>query len=219
MTRALVLDFGGVISRTLFETHALTEKALGLAAGTLTWRGPFEPESDPLWRSMQNDEISERDYWYRRTRDVAALAGENWTEMSQFVIAARGADPMPVIRPEALKAIERARRSGCKLAILSNELDLFYGADFRKKLPFLADFDVIHDATYTNILKPDRRAYEACIEALGIGAADCVFVDDQVRNIKGAQAVGMKTVHFDVSQPAAGFARALDLLELTGETL
>jgi len=29
-TRALVLDFGGVISRTLFETHDLSEAALGL---------------------------------------------------------------------------------------------------------------------------------------------------------------------------------------------
>ena len=34
------------------------------------------------------------------------------------------------------------------LAILSNELDLFYGADFREKLPFLADFDVIVDAMF-----------------------------------------------------------------------
>ncbi|RWF53196.1 MAG: HAD family phosphatase, partial [Mesorhizobium sp.] len=29
--KALVLDFGGVVTRTLFETHALTERALGLA--------------------------------------------------------------------------------------------------------------------------------------------------------------------------------------------
>ena len=41
----LVLDFGGVISKTLFETHALSEAALGLSAGSLTWRGPFEPET------------------------------------------------------------------------------------------------------------------------------------------------------------------------------
>jgi len=41
--KALILDFGGVISRTLFETHALSEAALGLAAGTLTWQGPFAP--------------------------------------------------------------------------------------------------------------------------------------------------------------------------------
>ncbi|MCP4319431.1 MAG: HAD-IA family hydrolase [Hyphomicrobiales bacterium] len=219
MSKALVLDFGGVISRTLFETHHLTEKALGLAAGTLTWRGPFDPAGDPLWQSMQEDRITEREYWLQRAKDVAELVGENWTQMSQFVIAARGADPMPVIRPEALNAIEQARRAGCKLAILSNELDLFYGAVFRKKLPFLEEFSVIHDATYTKILKPDRRAYEALIKDLALAAGDCIFVDDQARNISGARAVGMKTVHFDVSQPAAGFARALDLLELTGETL
>ncbi|RUZ02579.1 HAD family phosphatase, partial [Mesorhizobium sp. M7A.F.Ca.CA.001.12.2.1] len=51
--QALVLDFGGVVTRTLFETHALTEQALGLAPGTLQWRGPFDPGSDPLWRAMQ----------------------------------------------------------------------------------------------------------------------------------------------------------------------
>ena len=51
--QALVLDFGGVISRMLFETHPLTEAALGLAPGTLRWRGPFDPAHDPLWRAMQ----------------------------------------------------------------------------------------------------------------------------------------------------------------------
>ncbi|MEM9106050.1 MAG: HAD-IA family hydrolase [Pseudomonadota bacterium] len=218
MTRALVLDFGGVVTRTLFETHALTEEALGLAPGSLTWRGPFDPDNDPLWQSMQNDEITERQYWHQRTSDVAELAGENWTEMAQFVVAARGADPMPIIRPEALAAIETARQAGCRLAILSNELDLFYGRDFRKKLPFLASFDVIHDATHTKILKPDPYAYQACIEALGLAAENCVFVDDQARNIAGAKAVGMHTVHFDVSQPGAGFARALDLLDTEGDT-
>ena len=34
--QALVLDFGGVISRTLFETHALPEAALGLPPGIMT---------------------------------------------------------------------------------------------------------------------------------------------------------------------------------------
>ncbi|MGO8586959.1 hypothetical protein ACC846_39105, partial [Rhizobium ruizarguesonis] len=41
--RSLILDFGGVVTRTLFETHYVTERALGLAAGTLTWRGPCHP--------------------------------------------------------------------------------------------------------------------------------------------------------------------------------
>lgn len=212
---ALVLDFGGVVTRTLFETHDLTEKALGLPCGTLTWKGPFDPGTDPLWQSMQADEISERDYWRKRTEDVARLTGQPFTEMSDFVRAARGADPEAVMRPEALAAIDSARQGGKKLAILSNELDLFYGADFREKLPFLKDFDVIVDATYTKILKPDPRAYALCLKELALPAHACVFVDDQFRNIAGAEAVGLQTVHFDVLDPAASFADALRLLALS----
>jgi putative hydrolase of the HAD superfamily len=163
MAGALVLDFGGVISRTLFETHAQSEAALGLPPGTLTWRGPFDPASDAPWRAMQAGEMTERDYWALRMRETGALVGEVWTEFPQFVGRLRGADPAAVIRPEALAAIDRARAAGCRLAILSNELDLFYGAGFRDRLPFLKDFDVIVDATYTGILKPDSRAYAAVV--------------------------------------------------------
>ena len=90
---ALILDFGGVVTRTLFETHDLTERALGLAPGSLTWRGPFDPENDSLWQSMQRDEISEREYWLERTRQVSKMVGQNWSAMSDFVKAARGASP------------------------------------------------------------------------------------------------------------------------------
>jgi putative hydrolase of the HAD superfamily len=210
--RALVLDFGGVISRTLFETHDLSEAALGLPPGTLTWRGPFAPEADPLWQAMQADQITERDYWLARTRSVGALVGEEWSDMQTFVQRARGADVAAVIRPEAVAAVHQAKAAGCKLAILSNELDLFYGASFRERLPLLQLFDVVIDATYTGILKPDPRAYALCTDALGVPARDCVFVDDQSRNVLGAQKQGWHTVHFDVTDPAASYARALELL-------
>ena len=206
---ALILDFGGVISRTLFETHDITERALGLARGTLTWRGPFDPASDPLWVSMQDGAISERDYWLTRTREVGALLGERWTRMEEFVVRARGADPAGVIRPEADRAIRAAKADGIKLAILSNELDLFYGAGLRKRLPLLALFDVIVDATHTKVLKPDPRAYGQVLQELGVKASDCVFVDDQTRNVEGAIAAGMMAVAFDVRAPENGYRRAL----------
>ncbi len=210
--KAMILDFGGVISRTLFETHALSEAALGLPAGTLTWQGPFAPEADTLWQAMQADQISERDYWLQRTREVGRLLGEEWTEMQTFVQRARGADVQAVIRPEAVAAIEQAKALGYKLGILSNELDLFYGADFRERLPLLQSFDVIVDATYTHILKPDPRAYQACWQALGVRAEHAVFVADQQRNVEGARRCGLAVVHLDVCRPAAGFSEALRLL-------
>ena len=212
--RALILDFGGVVTRTLFETHDITERALGLPTGTLTWRGPFDPATDPLWVSMQNREISERDYWMARTAEVGNLVGETWTDMQTFVQRARGAEADLVLRPEARDAITRAKAAGLRLAILSNELDLFYGVEFRKRFPLIEFFDVIVDATYTKILKPDPRAYERVIAELGLPRAACVFVDDQLKNIEGADAVGLPNVHFDVTRPADGYARALSMLGL-----
>ncbi|MER9346342.1 HAD-IA family hydrolase [Mesorhizobium sp. M0227] len=212
--QALVLDFGGVVTRTLFETHALTEQALGLTPGTLQWRGPFDPDSDPLWRAMQADEISERDYWRTRTSEVGLLVGEDWQAMETFVRRARGAEPEKVVRPEADSAIRTVHSAGFRLAILSNELDLFYGADFRQRLPLLGLFDTIVDATYTGILKPDPRAYALVTEALGLPAGACVFVDDQQRNVDGGCAAGMRTLHFDVAHPAQSYAEALGHFDL-----
>lgn len=207
LARALIFDFGGVISRTLFETHAQTEATLGLPPGSLTWRGPFDPATDPLWQDMQADRISERDYWYARTRELGEMVGQTWTALSDLVKAVRGDAPAEVIRPEFLDTIAAARARGIRLAVLSNELDLFYGTAFRDKLPFLKDFEVIVDATHTGILKPDPRAYRLVLDQLDLAAGDCVFVDDQDRNIRGAQAVGLRTVAFDVTDPAGSYAR------------
>lgn len=206
---ALVFDFGGVISKTMFETHALTEKELGLAANSLQWRGPFDPQIDDVWRSMQLDEISERDYWLHRARETGDLLGERWDSMNAFVQKARGSNPMEIIRPEFFECIEQAKNKGLRLAILSNELDLFYGADFREKLPFLHDFELVIDATYTQILKPDSRAYNLAISGLKLAPAQCLFIDDQQRNIDGAIGVGMQTQWFDVLNPADSYASIL----------
>jgi len=207
--KALIFDFGGVISRTLFETHRETEQALGLSKHSLQWRGPFDVENDDLWRRMQADDITERDYWKMRTQEVSDLTDNNWTKMSDFVKAARGAHPQLVIRPEFMETIKIAKAHNIRLAILSNELDLFYGEAFRAKLPFLTEFETITDATYTKILKPDPRAYQICLDALKLAPSECVFIDDQLRNIHGSLAHGLISVHFDVQNPSSSYAEAL----------
>lgn len=211
--RALVLDFGGVISKTLFETHAESEQALGLPAGSLTWMGPFDPEHDALWRSMQDDEISEREYWLQRTREVGEMIGQRWDHMSQLLQATRVQTIDTLIRPEVRALVSNAKQLGVKLAVLSNELDLFYGAGFAESCRFLDDFDLILDATYTKVLKPDPVAYQHCAEALNLAPARCVFVDDQIRNVRGAIDAGMQAVHLDVKNPAVGFERAAEILK------
>jgi putative hydrolase of the HAD superfamily len=124
----------------------------------------------------------------------------------------RGDDVESVLRPEALQAIEQARALGAKLAVLSNELDMFYGAGFAKRLPLLRDFDVVVDATYTGILKPDPRAYEAVQLALDLPAHACVFLDDQAKNIRGALSAGWQAIELDVRHPALAYDQAIERL-------
>ena len=162
---------------------------------------------------MQDNKISERDYWKIRTNEVGSLLKKDWTEISDFVRAARGTQPLDIIRPEALQIIDFAVKKNIRLAVLSNELDLFYGEGFRDKLPFLNSFEIIHDATYTNILKPDPRSYNSCLKDLGLSADQCIFIDDQPKNILGAKRVGLNAIQFNVLKPKESFAAVLDLLK------
>lgn len=203
---ALLLDFGSVITFTAFERHRDSERALGLAHGTFRWLGPVDPDTDPLWKSMQRGEISERDYWSRRAAEVGSMVGRpEWTPLD-FFQAIRGDDPDLAIRESARRTISAARAAGLRVGVLSNELELYWGRAFMDRLDLLRDIDVLVDATHTHILKPDPRAYGLALEALGVGAERVLFVDDQLRNVDGARRLGIEAVHFDVAAADACFA-------------
>jgi putative hydrolase of the HAD superfamily len=205
--KGLLLDFGGVISVTLFERHTLSEDTLGLPPGTLTWRGPFDPENDRLWADMIDDTITERDYWARRAAEVGKLFGEDW-EMLTLIHRTRGKDANLHVRPEAVETIRRAKAAGRRVGVLSNELELFYGRDTMDQLDILKEIDSLVDATHTHILKPDPRAYALGCEALDLAPEEIVFVDDQPRNIEGAHHAGLDALQFDVTKPGSSFAEA-----------
>ncbi len=209
--QVLLFDFGSVISKSLFETLNEIEATFGLEPGILDWSGPIAGRVDPLWQSMQRDEISERDYWYRRADELSEWVGEALT-IKEIIRRSRGWNVNSVIRPEAIAVVQAAQAAGRTTAILTNELQLFYGADVIEQLDFLDHIDHLFDATTTKILKPDRRAYDMVTAGLGLPPDQIVFVDDQARNIVGAEAVGMLTVHFDLNSPRTCFNQALALL-------
>jgi putative hydrolase of the HAD superfamily len=211
--KGLLLDFGGVVSVTMFERHARSEQALGLTRGTLSWRGPFDPQGDALWRDMIADKIAEREYWARRAAEVGRLLGEDWDTLTLFR-RTHGPNPNLNVRPEAFNTVRKAKAAGLKVGILSNELELFYGRETIDNLDILKQMDCLIDATHTHILKPDRRAYGLGVESMGLPACEIVFVDDQARNVEGARKAGLAAVHFDVTRPSDSFAEAERLLGL-----
>ncbi|HMM86246.1 MAG: HAD family hydrolase [Gammaproteobacteria bacterium] len=196
--RGLLLDFGAVISRSLFECHRDTERQLGLPAGTLTWLGPLDPSTDPLWRALQRQQISERDYWALRARELGEAVGEHDWDTRAMLARVRHTDPVRTVRPQIARLIAAARAAGLRVGILSNELELFYGTAFLERMDVLRGLDAVVDATHTGILKPDPRAYALAAEQLALPPAQILFVDDQFRNIAGAVDAGMQVHYFDL---------------------
>ncbi len=89
-------------------------------------------------------------------------------------------------------------------AITNFSAEKFDGA--RKIFPFLDSFDGIVVSGRERLLKPDAAIYQLFLDRHGLKAGDCIFIDDSLKNVEGAQAVGMHGHHF---VDAEGLAREL----------
>jgi putative hydrolase of the HAD superfamily len=212
--RALLLDFGSVISVSAFERHRQTEQLLNLPAHSLTWLGPLDPDTDPEWVAMQRDEMTEREYWALRARELGLAVGESDWDMATMLARLRHTDPNNAVRPEMRRLIRQARAGGIRVAMLSNEFELFYGPGMLERIDVLREMDAVVDATHTKILKPDPRAYQLALDALKLPPRDVLFVDDQFRNIAGAVRVGLQVQHFDLRDVAGNVAAIAARLKL-----
>jgi putative hydrolase of the HAD superfamily len=211
--KGLLLDFGSVIQKSFFETRAEFERLLGIRSGSLGWAGPFDPDSDGLWQRVVAGDFSERDYWGQRAREAGQLVGQKWA-IREFCLKHNELTTNVTLRSEVLQLISDAKRAGIKFGILTNELELFHGEDWLQTMPFAALVDAVVDATHTKILKPDPRAYELMLKAIDLPAGDVIFIDDQQRNVAGGEAVGIRSLHLDITDVAACVSAARALLEL-----
>lgn len=64
------------------------------------------------------------------------------------------------------------------------------------RFPFLGSFRDIVVSGDERLIKPDAAIYRVLLERNGLTAEDCVFIDDSAKNVKGAETVGMKSIHF-----------------------
>jgi len=65
-----------------------------------------------------------------------------------------------------------------------------------KRFPFLSVFRDTVVSGDERVIKPDAAIYRLLLARNGLEAASCVFIDDSEKNVLGAQAVGMKAIHF-----------------------
>ena len=66
-----------------------------------------------------------------------------------------------------------------------------------EKFDFLQLFEGILVSGQEKLKKPDPRIYQMILDRYGITPERSLFIDDSLRNIKGAQALGIHGIHFE----------------------
>jgi len=61
--------------------------------------------------------------------------------------------------------------------------------------PFFEAFEGIVVSGEERLAKPDERIYLVLLDRYGLTAAECLFIDDNARNIRAATALGFHTLH------------------------
>jgi putative hydrolase of the HAD superfamily len=213
---ALVLDFGGPVLLTPFE---LVTGHPGTAAHELLFeRGPLATATrpDPGWIDLQQGRITERAYWAHRAREWHGAGGTGPDITAMIAHLYEPARP-ELVREQARALVREARAAGHPVAILTNDLGAFHSPEWIDQIEIVGDVDVLVDGSVEGYLKPHPRLYEILADRLGLDFVDMVFLDDQMTNIRGAEALGIPSVWFDPVDPGPAFAAVRMLLGLPEE--
>ena len=89
--------------------------------------------------------------------------------------------------PEPAAAVRRARAAGIATALVT---------DAREVPPEVAAlFDVVVLGPTLGVRKPNPDVFRRAAERLGLTPDECVVVDDQIANVRGARAAGAVVIH------------------------
>ena len=204
--KGVLLDVGGVLLPTPWELLEDFEARQGWPPGTLAWRGPVDPATDPLWRSVEAGELTSRGYFDRRAAELSRLLGRtlSWPEVTRAMFDTPAG---LAVGPGGRALVGQARAAGLRTGLLTSKLVAFLSREVVARSDLLSSFDVLLDESETGLAKPDPRAYDQAAAAMGLHPAGSVFVDDDPANLAGATAAGMAGVHFDVTDPAGSFGQ------------
>ncbi|MGN6256158.1 MAG: HAD family hydrolase [Solirubrobacterales bacterium] len=203
--RAIVSDFGGVLTTPLLHSFAAIQDDIGISAETLgkaMSEGLEEGEELPLFR-LERGEISEDEFLERLTDGLETLLGHR-PHLHHFRHMFFDAlDP----NEEMIGLMRELKASGLKMALLTNNVKEWEPL-WRSMLPVDEIFEEIVDSAFVGCRKPEARIYELTLERVGMPAEACLFIDDLHTNCKGAEVLGMNVVHFRDNEQAIGEIRA-----------
>jgi putative hydrolase of the HAD superfamily len=195
--KAVVSDFGGVVTLPLIEGFERAHAELGVpldalrTAMELTASRAPEP---PLW-TLERGQMTESDFIAGLEAALTEVTGRPVT------LDGYGARLMGELEPNQplLDRYRLLRSQGVRLAILTNNVREWHDI-WRSAFDIDALFELVVDSSFEGARKPEPRIYEITLSRLGLSASDCVFIDDVEVNVTAANELGMHGIHFNSTQ-------------------
>jgi putative hydrolase of the HAD superfamily len=200
-TRAVISDFGGVLTTPLLGSFAAFQNETGIptvALGEAMQRIAERDGAHPLFE-LEKGKITEADFLADMTDALEPELGHR-PEMHRFrEIYFEALDP----NEPMIELMRGLRDRGFRMALLTNNVREWEPL-WRSMMPVDEIFELVVDSAYVGMRKPEPEIYELAVERLGDGIAprDCLFIDDVEVNVEAARALGMSAVHFQDNEQA-----------------
>lgn len=185
--KAVVFDIGNVLVR--WDAHL----AFVLELGTRSAVDAFLERTDFFARNLRAD------------------AGESFADLAAEIEAAADralfstyVDRYAMTIPQAIEGtwslMERLRQKRLQIHAITNWSAETWPKGVLAHPRLGTSFGVTIVSGQERLLKPEPAIFHLLCERGGLLPADCVFVDDSLKNVEGARAIGMDAIHFESPQ-------------------
>jgi putative hydrolase of the HAD superfamily len=179
--RGLLVDWGGVMTTSVFDSFRAFCEQEGLSAEAVGERFRSDPASRELLVGLETGALPEPDFEQR----FATILGVAPTGLIERMFA--GGRPDQAMQD----AVRRARAAGVRTGMISNS----WGTSRYDRALLGQLFDGVVISAEVGMRKPTPAIYVLGAEAIGLDPGACVFVDDLALNLAPARELGMATVH------------------------
>ena len=127
----------------------------------------------------------------------AAEASRRYPEFAMELNAfnERWHETLPGVIDGTVEIVEELHSAGVPLYAITNFNDEKFREAF-PRFPVLKRFRDIVVSGDEKLLKPEAAIYHVLLKRNQLDAGDCLFIDDNIDNVRGAEAVGMAAHHF-----------------------
>jgi putative hydrolase of the HAD superfamily len=183
MIKAIFFDLGGVLVHDLFsETDRFLASKLRIPEDAV------KQARLKYWRRLKFGRCSCNAFWRGFLAELdAKVSVEQMSEMTYKIMK---------LMPASIALLKRLSKSGrYKLGIITNNSHEW--SEYAKRnLHIRRHFDDWVSSSDVHLAKPRKSMYILAAKRLKVSPSECVFIDNQKKNVDGAIKAGMKAIHF-----------------------